>query len=173
MLLLHVANGLEPARNSKGEIVGNKETIDGVEYYTVTTNSQGEIVEDLPQGLYKAIELQAPEKYDLSSSEYYFGVGASREGRKGDYQINTVCNGINYENTVGAVENGYIFGDSFKGEITLNDGTKLTSNAYIDIYIVKYDLEGNIVFAKNIGGDDNEYVNCIISTNDGEWCWII
>ena len=166
--IYNVDNGIEPARNSKGEIIGNKEIINDKEYYTVTTNSQGEIVEDLPQGLYKAIELQAPDKYDLSNSEYYFGIGASREGRKGDYQANTVCKARNYECAVGTLENeNYIFGDSFEDEITLNDGTKLTSNAYIDIYIVKYDSEGNIIFAKNIGGDDNEYINSIMSVKDG------
>ena len=71
-----------PAKNSKGEIIGTKETINGTEYYTVTTNAQGEITEDLPEGLYRAIEVEADEKYEISGNVYYFGIGESKELEK-------------------------------------------------------------------------------------------
>ena len=69
----------EPARNSKGEIIGTKETINGKEYYTVTTDSRGEITLDLPEGFYKAVEVEADEKYNIIGTTRYFGIGASRE----------------------------------------------------------------------------------------------
>lgn len=69
----------EPVRNSKGEILGTKETIDGKEYYTITTNQKGEITADLKEGTYKAVELQAPEKYQVSNQAYYFAIGSSEQ----------------------------------------------------------------------------------------------
>ena len=82
-----VEEGIEPAKNSKGEILGTKEIIDGKEYYTVTTNSNGELTEDLPEGMYKAVEVEAPEKYDILEP-YYFGIGTSREGKNA--QLGTI-----------------------------------------------------------------------------------
>ena len=81
--IYNVENGDVPATNSKGEIIGTKETINGKEYYTVQTNETGELTADLPEGLYKAVEVQAPEKYDLEGQVYYFGIGASRETEEG------------------------------------------------------------------------------------------
>lgn len=63
--IYNVEDGAVPATNSKGEIIGTKETINGREYYTVTTDENGIITADLQEGLYKAIELQAPDKYDI------------------------------------------------------------------------------------------------------------
>ena len=65
------------AKDSKGEYVGTKETINGKEYYTVTTNSVGEVEIDLPEGQYKAVELQAPEKYQINDEVYTFSIGNS------------------------------------------------------------------------------------------------
>ena len=47
--IYNVDNGEVPAVDSKGEIIGTKETIDGKEYYTVTTNENGELTADLPE----------------------------------------------------------------------------------------------------------------------------
>ena len=33
--------------------------------------------------MYKAVEVQANEKYDLTNATYYFGIGTSREGKPG------------------------------------------------------------------------------------------
>ena len=67
-----VENGEKPARNSKGEIIGTKEIINGREYYTVVTDENGEITADLPEGLYKAVEVEADEKYDIKNKTEYF-----------------------------------------------------------------------------------------------------
>ena len=47
------------------EILGTKETINGKEYYTVATDENGELTIDLPEGFYKAVEVEAEEKYDI------------------------------------------------------------------------------------------------------------
>ena len=87
-----------PARNSKNEIIGAKEIINGREYYVVTTDENGEIKVYLPEGLYKAVEVEADEKYDISNSTEYFGIGKSREGRKGlEAEWATSVGGMNYD----------------------------------------------------------------------------
>ena len=78
--LFNEDDGEVPARNSKGDILGTKETINGVEYYTLTTNDRGEITADLPEGIYKAVEVEAANEYDLNGQEKYFGIGRNREG---------------------------------------------------------------------------------------------
>lgn len=81
--IYNVDEGEVEARNSKGEIIGTKETINGKDYYIVTTDAKGELTLDLPEGLYKAVEVQASdEKYDILDATYYFGIGGSREGKR-------------------------------------------------------------------------------------------
>ena len=66
----------EPARNSKNEILGTREILNGVEYYVLTTDQYGEIIPDLPEGLYRLVEVKASDdKYDISNNEYYFKIG--------------------------------------------------------------------------------------------------
>ena len=56
--------------------------IAGSGYYGLTTDENGEITANLPEGLYKAIEVEAPEGYDLPENEedrtYYIGIGANK-----------------------------------------------------------------------------------------------
>ena len=109
--------GETPARNSKGEIIGNKETINGKEYYTLTTNSRGEITADLPEGIYKAVEVDAAEKYDIEGQEQYFGIGESREAKQIIYpEFATSFGGTSYEylQSIALTEDGgYIVGGRF------------------------------------------------------------
>ena len=132
--IYNVDDGTEiPATNSKGEIIGTRETINGREYYTLTTDTNGEITADLTEGLYKAVEVQAPEQYDISNSTYYFGIGASREAET------TI--GVTQATSVGGSESdliysvaetedgGYIAGGYFySSEIQVGDYT-LTNNS--------------------------------------------
>ena len=78
--IYNVDDEMNPARNSKGEYLGTKEAINGKDYYVVETDSNGEITADLQEGYYKAVEVWAPDKYDISDSNYYFSIGAGREG---------------------------------------------------------------------------------------------
>lgn len=63
----------------------------------VTTNEKGEITEALKAGLYKAVEIETPEGYELPEDEkdrtYYFGIGTSKpqESTFGVSWTNTVA----------------------------------------------------------------------------------
>ena len=161
-------NGEVPATNGKGEILGTKEIINGKEYYVLLTDQNGMITADLPEGSYKAVELEAPNKYDISNSVYYFGIGGSVKGEKKykvdwtkviDAQINTLIN---------TSDGGYIAGGYFSCDsLDLGDGVVLTSNGGSDGLIVKYSANGEIEWAKAIGGNGEDNINSIIKTKDG------
>ena len=73
----------EPATDVNGEIIGKEEMIKGEYYNVVTTNERGKITANLPQGLYKAVELETFEQYELGVEEdrtSYFGIDESKEG---------------------------------------------------------------------------------------------
>ena len=80
-VIYNYTNGIEEtAYDSKNNIVGEPELIDGKEYYVVTTDENGQINKDLPEGYYKLIEVKTSnEKYKLLE-DYYFGIGTSSQG---------------------------------------------------------------------------------------------
>ena len=155
--IFNIDEGTVPARNSKGEIVGEKEIIDGQEYYIVTTDSNGEISIDLPEGMYKAKEVETDDKYDLSQSDYYFGINASREAKlvvtaewlstaKGSYydqghaltQLND-----------GSFVIGGLFGST---SLDFGKGVIIDRKGGDDGYIAKYSTYGEIQWAECVGG---------------------
>ena len=173
--IYNVDDGTEqPATNSKGEIIGTKETINGKEYYTVITDENGEITADLPEGLYKAVEVEAPDQYDIEGQTYYFGIGASREAPTimGATQATSVGGNSNDQITsvASTSDGGYIAGGQFQsksiqvGEYTLaNNG----STTYTDGMIIKYDDEGEVEWVKSIGESRDESISSVTSTSDG------
>ena len=169
--IYNVEEGEVPATNSKGEIIGTQEIINGREYYTVTTNENGELTADLPEGLYKAVEVEAPEKYDLEGQEYYFGIGASREvpttyiptfatsvGGSGDEEICSVAS----TSDGGYIAGGYFASSSIQvGEYTLeNSGNE-------DGMLIKYDAEGEVEWARSVGERGDDRIKSLASTRDG------
>ena len=75
---------LNVAKDVNDREVGKKEIINGVEYQILETDKNGTIGEQLKTGLYRVIEVQALEGYDISDREkytYYFGIGESSEGK--------------------------------------------------------------------------------------------
>lgn len=165
-------NGQKPATNGKGETLGVKENINGRDYYVLTTDANGEITADLPEGYYKAVELQAPDKYDISDSVYYFGIGCASEGKIGlKTEWAKVIGGDRYDK-INSVEettdNGYVVGGYFRSSsIDLENGVTLNNNGNKDGMIIKYDSEGNIEWAKSIGGDGDDEVKSVAQTADG------
>ncbi len=170
--IYNVDDGEKPATNSKGETIGTLETINGKAYYTVTTNENGEITADLTEGLYKAVELQAEDQYDIENQTHYFGVGTSREGKK----VQTVewAKGIGgsesdaITSVVATSDGGYIVGGYFKSnEIDLGNGIILTNNnAYRNGMLIKYTSKGECEWAKGIEGYGSE-ITSIEETQDG------
>ena len=174
--IYNVDNGEVPATNSKGETIGTKETIDGKEYYTVQTDENGEITADLTEGLYKAVEVQAPEQYDITDQTYYFGIGASREGnivQQAQWAKGIGGDDYDYIKSVAETsDGGYIAGGSFNSSsIDLGNGVTLTNNrnGFHDGMIIKYDADGNVQWAKGIGGggSNDDYIESVAETSDG------
>ena len=173
--IYNVDNGEVPATDSKGEIIGTKETINGKEYYTVSTDENGEITADLPEGLYKAVEVEAPEQYDISNSTYYFGIGASREAETTmGVEFATGVGGSNTDriNSVaetsdgGYIAGGYFYSSSIQvGDYTLTNSSSSTS--YSDGMIIKYSSEGEVEWARSVGGNYADYIESVAETSDG------
>ena len=171
--IYNVEDGETPAKNSKGEILGTKEIIDGKEYYTVITDSNGEISADLPEGMYKAVEVQTPEKYE-ETEPYYFGIGMSREGTiryktewaKGiSGSASEALNSVITTADGGILVGGYIEEDKIK----LENATTLETHGYRDGVIIKYNQNGEAEWGKTIGGDFTDSITSIIETRDGSY----
>lgn len=170
--IYNVDDNMLPARNSKGEIVGTKEIIDGKQYYIVETNNQGEVLVDLPEGSYKAVEVQAPEKYDISDSSYYFGIGGSREGKDG-YTIGNfkqiAADGTEKVASIEyTVDGGYVVAGTFSSEkIILGNDITLINHGATDGMLIKYDDNHECVWAKSIGGTGSDDLQSVEQTMDG------
>ena len=167
-----VTNGEVPARNSKGEIIGTKEFITGKEYYTVTTNSNGEIIEDLPEGLYKAVEVEAPIQYDSEGQEKYFGIGAGREEKTIlDYDVIKLIQGDNSSVKIKSMtktqDGGYAILGTFEKTFSI-DRYDFNNNGGSDGMIIKINNEGRIQWTKVIGGEKTDTFEEIIETLYGE-----
>ena len=153
----------EPVTGSDGEIVGTLEN----GKYIVTTDSEGKITANLSEGLYKAVEIEAPDGYELPENEedrtYLFGIGASR-----GLQTNDKIDKLEWARAMGS---DYI--SEFKDVIATQDGGVIAvgstdTNTYVeggnsvngygnqDGIIVKYDANGNIVWQKLFGGRNND-----------------
>ena len=68
-----------PAKDSLGNIIGELEN----GKYLLTTDENGKLTANLVHGIYKAVEIEAPEEYELSENinerTFYFGIGESRD----------------------------------------------------------------------------------------------
>ena len=173
--IYNVEDGTIPARNSKGETIGTKEIINGREYYTLTTDENGQITADLPEGLYKAVEVEADVKYGIEGNEEYFGIGASREGNKKlQAEWGTAIGGSNAEeisSIIKTTDGGYLVGGSFKSSsIELENGQIISNHGSTNNYdgmVIKYDENGECEWAKSVGGSDYDYIKSVAETKDG------
>ena len=172
--IYNVDEGEVEARNSKGEIIGTRETINGREYYTVTTDARGELTLDLPEGLYKAVEVQASdEKYDISDATYYFGIGGSREAETRMVLSEKMRLPISINKLIETNDGGYIAAGSFQGEsITIGENTIENTSTSIwntDGILIKYSDNNEVDWFATIDGNKNEIINSIIETSDGSY----
>ena len=142
----------KPATNSKEEKIGTKETINGKEYYTVTTDDKGEITADLPQGMYKTSREGKTEMVATMAK----GIGNNKDDR---------IQGVVETNDGGIIVAGYFYSDS----VDLENGVTLTNkgSGFSDGMIIKYNAKGKCEWAKDIGGSNYDYINSISKTSDG------
>ncbi|MCI8654957.1 MAG: hypothetical protein HFJ48_03665 [Clostridia bacterium] len=145
--------------------------------YVVTSNELGKISLNLPEGLYKIVEIEAPEGYELPEKEedrtYYFGIGSSKpEETEFKLEWNNGVSGTKWNeinSTYATDDEGIIAVGSMYEQADLNnDGTiDLTSEGEKDAVVVKYNKSGEIEWAKNIGGTkDDEFIK-VVQTSDG------
>lgn len=58
------------------------------------------------------------------------------------------------------------YGEAYSSSITFGT-TTLNNQGQNDVFIAKYDVAGNVVWAKSIGGTDDDYGNCVAADNLG------
>ena len=170
--IYNIDNGSTPAKNSKGEILGTKEVIDGKEYYTITTNEKGELTADLPEGMYKALEVEAPEKYDISKA-YYFGIGTATEPSAYAQSVwgrsLGTDSGSEIKDVINTSDNGFIAVGNYSSqkEIDLGNNQSLPVSEGYDAMMIKYNLDSVVEWTKVISGTNSESIEKIFETSDG------
>ncbi len=158
---IYNASNNEPAKNGKGETIGQKETINGEECYVVTTDEKGEIVESLAAGEYNVVEMQAPEQYEMGTLEerthkfaYNIPVPTQKELKVADGENI----GSNDDDSIKYVETtpdgGYVILGEYKGQsVALPDGSTLEGTDSGNYgYVIKFDQNGDIDWKKSISG---------------------
>jgi hypothetical protein len=56
---------------------------------------------------------------------------------------------------------------SFAGEVILTGGNTLTSNGVLDVFVIKYDEDGNLIWAESFGGGANDYASSMTLSPSG------
>lgn len=153
-------------------------------YYAITTDENGNITASIGEGLYKAIEVEAPEGYFLPEKEKdrtsYFGIGTS-QAATWDWVNSIKGNGWNYINCVAPTKDGGTVAvgkfSNYSDEIVTgaNNGIDTNNNGEIDKVsqgendglIISYNSSGKCNWVKNFGGTENDSLNKIIQTSDG------
>ena len=138
--------------------------------YGVTTPESGEIQLNLPQGYYKAVEVETPEKYALAENEadrtQYFGIDQSKAAEVESGLVwKTAIKGEGF-NTInssyGTADGGVVVVGSVYGTTDY-----ISSIGRKDGLVIKYDVNGNIEWIRNIGGTLGEEFKKVIQTQDG------
>ena len=170
----------EPIEGTKFEITD----LEGKNKQVLTTDKEGIIRVELPQGIYKAVEISANEAYKLEEKEedrtYYFKIGFPEldmsEWIKGvnGYSWNniksTIINNVGKILAVGTIsEYSYEIARDFYDGVDLNsDGVvDEKSEGRNDGIIISYDETGKYLWSKTFGGIDDDSFNEIIQTSDG------
>ena len=158
----------EDAKDTAGNIIGEEEKINGETYHVIKTDEKGEIKEDLPEGLYKVIEVETLEGYEFSENvedrTYYFGIGKSKAAVKEAVEMwNHSIEGnaeITYTGSVPTSDGGYIYVGFFANTIsfdedktTTNNAISFTSTGSYDGIIIKYNANNKIEWAKQYKDD--------------------
>jgi hypothetical protein len=105
--------------------------------------------------------LQSDDSYDSFIIKYDTN-GDLSWAKNNDSNNLCTCSGISTDKFGNCIITG-----AFSDSITFDDWT-LTSDGNIDIYIVKLDTDGNVIWAKKAGGTDNDSGRAIAVNNLGE-----
>ncbi len=188
--ILKVDENNNPVEGVKFEIysiddAGNStkaKDLNGDEIGVCTTNSAGKISLNLPEGLYKAVEVETLERFEFDVNEAnrtkFFGIGTSKpaESEYGlEWTSSIAKEGWESINSVyPTTDGGVIAAGSFYDQAIINDNEEIQiqSEGYRDGLVIKYSQNGTIEWYKNIGGSDDEDIIEIIQTSDGGYALI-
>ena len=177
------------ALNSKGEVIGETVQIDDKTYQVITTDEQGRITEDLPEGYYKLVEIETLEEYQLPENEedrtYFFGIGKTKPAVKEMVELwNQQFEGngeITYTDSVATDDGGYIKIGYFSNTVTFDaeqteNGEELvltSEGSNSDGVIIKYNSDNKIEWAKIYSGvsatNNNDRFTSIAKLNNGSY----
>lgn len=166
-----------PAKDIYGNFIGEYENGN----YVVKTNAEGSISANIVCGLYKAVEIEAPEGYQLPTNlkdrTYYFGIGDTKDAVYSEENVNTTWNKENSDATVTSykklfktIENGVIiYGEKTNSGVLIKntpDGQVEWSKNISKISIEKFEIVDNTsykIIAK-YNGSEFEYDGHTIET---------
>lgn len=104
-----------PAQDQYGNYIGELLTIEGVSYYIVKTNENGEVTLPLDSGSYKLVEILASDdKYEIDNQEYIFSVGDGKPYTALGAEIEKIINvpdsllTSNITNTFATTDGGFV-----------------------------------------------------------------
>ena len=176
-------NTIDFAKDVNGNVVG-----DGI-----VTDEKGEISCGLRAGFYKAIEIEAPEGYELSENEedrsYYFGIDKNQEA---EYEteiewsnrekiVSDFVDAIDVKDGIIAIgRNGKIQKYDYDGNIVWTNSEKkyryyynnfLVDDGIIAVsfsgQVVKYDLDGKLIWENTEKNYSTNNATNAVRTNDG------
>ena len=155
-----------------GNVVGEAETIDDVTYQVIATDANGEINLELPEGIYKVIEIEALEGYkigeELASRTYYFGIGKSQDEIKKWITERDDKLGNQYEiyKIVASVDGGYYEIGRMSGYVRILGDETASGNI---IEVQAYNSEVSPCIIKRNSENKVEYVKIIKATDIAEF----
>ena len=145
-------------------------------YYYVETDENGKINLKLQSGLYKAVEYESNEMYQLPEDEkdrtYYFGIDETKDEEKGvmvDGYLLEEKSSIAYVKCISKTsDGGYVLCIDFKRKIKITDDVIFESETYdgYDTAIVKYNENDEVEWAKHISAMADVVTNKAIQTSD-------
>ena len=169
-----------PAKDINENPVGEEEQINDETIRVVTTDENGVISCGLKSGLYKAVEVQAPDGYvfpeDETQRTYYFGIDKSKEQEteQGVAWANEVASNRwnKVESAEKTADEGIVTVGYFTGELDLDGDNEADITAEDKIYsgfIAKYAKDGTLEFAKAITSGYETKAKDVIVTQAEEY----
>ena len=145
-----------PAYDVRGNLVGEQKEINGQKYQVVVTDDNGEISLNLPQGLYKVVEVEALEDYQLPEKiedrSYYFGIDKTIQATK-EWSIEKYTANSDFDEFDITKNNDFI-GIGSSSVYNVNSGVYLNA-----LKITKMNQSKEIIWERTICGD--EYISAI------------
>ena len=163
------SNGMVIKYSSEGEVEWAKE-IEGSGWDNIKSVASTRDGGYIAGGYFDSSSIQVGD-YTLTNSDYYDGMIIKYDANgEVEWATSIGGNGRDYINSVsGTSDGGYIVGGDFNsetiqvGEYTFTNSTTGSS----DGMIIKYDAEGEVEWAKAIGGGIDEKINSVSGTSDG------